>query len=299
MKKLLVVIIVFLFLSGCNKSHENIAVQYRERDRYIFSEDNYFGAHLILEYEVHREKKRYIVEDEKELALLIYYHYLNHEKVTEFIIRGGKYNIDYIYLYVYTLIPDRFMLYQSNQDNYSTIELELMTEFDMEELSRVSDEILSNIPKNASDREKVKYIHDHIIRTAEYDNLAINDLSGGRLYNDASHPYAIIINKKGLCVGYSMAMNYLLDKLSIPSIMVMSYADNHVWNLIYIEDTWYQLDATWNDPIPDVRNRIIYTYFLKPAASGYFVDHKYDKLSDYTLDLQAYLEFGNWLLDIE
>jgi len=38
---------------------------------------------------------------------------------------------------------------------------------------------------------------------------------------------------------------------------------DHTWNLVYLCGDWYHVDATFDDPLPDVAGRILYTYFNK------------------------------------
>ena len=35
----------------------------------------------------------------------------------------------------------------------------------------------------------------------------------------------------------------------------------HAWNLVKIENKWYHLDTTFDDPVPDEQGRVTYSYF--------------------------------------
>ena len=37
--------------------------------------------------------------------------------------------------------------------------------------------------------------------------------------------------------------------------------EDHAWNLVKLHDIWYHLDCTWDDPVPDVKGRVLYNYF--------------------------------------
>ena len=39
-------------------------------------------------------------------------------------------------------------------------------------------------------------------------------------------------------------------------------AEGHAWNLVKLDDEWFSLDVTWDDPVPDVEGRVKYGYFL-------------------------------------
>ncbi|WP_167693430.1 DUF5050 domain-containing protein [Sporosarcina ureae] len=37
---------------------------------------------------------------------------------------------------------------------------------------------------------------------------------------------------------------------------------NHGWNKVKIDNVWYNLDSTWDDPVPDRKGKVGYGYFL-------------------------------------
>lgn len=94
---------------------------------------------------------------------------------------------------------------------------------------------------NKSDREKISLIHDYIIKNAEYDNAGID---GSSMY-DSTSAYGCLIEGFSVCSGYSDAMAIFLDRLDIPNLKVSS--ENHVWNVVYIDNEWLHLDLTWDD----------------------------------------------------
>ena len=42
-------------------------------------------------------------------------------------------------------------------------------------------------------------------------------------------------------------MQLFLEKLNIKNFRVSS--NNHIWNAVYIDGKWYNLDLTWDDPV--------------------------------------------------
>ena len=54
-------------------------------------------------------------------------------------------------------------------------------------------------------------------------------------------------------------MKIFLDKLNIINYKISN--DQHIWNLVYLDGTWYHLDLTWDDPISEV-NITRDNYFL-------------------------------------
>ncbi|WP_185222560.1 leucine-rich repeat domain-containing protein [Parageobacillus thermoglucosidasius] len=144
------------------------------------------------------------------------------------------------------------------------------------ETNRKADEIIASIiTPTMNDYEKVKAIHDYVVLNAAYDYE--NYIKG--TVPAASHSsYGILIKKTGVCEGYANAMNLLFNKVGIDSIFVVGEANGggHAWNKVKIEDEWYNLDATWDDPVPDREGFVRYDYFLIPD-SELEKDHTWDK----------------------
>lgn len=104
--------------------------------------------------------------------------------------------------------------------------------------------INNNIKNNMSDREKLKIIHDYIINNTKYDQ----DRSDRNKINYKSDTaYGAIIEGHALCGGYTDAMMLFLERFNIKSYKKSS--ENHIWNYIYLDNTWYNLDLTWDDPV--------------------------------------------------
>ncbi len=106
--------------------------------------------------------------------------------------------------------------------------------------TRVS-EILSSLPQNASAYELECAVHDLLCSSIEYDTNHKLKLTS----------YAALVEGRAVCEGYARAMQLLLQKLSIPCILVNGIADGqgHMWNMVKLENDWYHLDATWDDVI--------------------------------------------------
>ncbi|MCD6584320.1 MAG: DUF1566 domain-containing protein [Desulfobacteraceae bacterium] len=113
------------------------------------------------------------------------------------------------------------------------------------------DEILGSIITiGMNDEEKEKTIHDWIVANVEYD-----------LTYEAHSAWAALFLGHTVCQGYSLLTCKMLQKSNIPVRIVNSEPMNHAWNMVYLCGHWYHQDATWDDPVPDVPGRVIYTYF--------------------------------------
>ena len=60
--------------------------------------------------------------------------------------------------------------------------------------------------------------------------------------------YGALVNGQTVCAGYARAFQYLLQQLGIPCYYCTGYAgENHAWNIVALEDGYYNVDATWDD----------------------------------------------------
>ena len=113
--------------------------------------------------------------------------------------------------------------------------------------------------------EKISLIHDYIIKNAEYDNAGID---GSTMY-DSTSAYGCLLEGFSVCSGYSDAMAIFLDRLDIPNLKVSS--ENHVWNLVYLDNEWLHLDLTWDDTNNAKYNN---NYFLITKEKLFSLDDK-------------------------
>ncbi len=89
-----------------------------------------------------------------------------------------------------------------------------------------------------SDFEKLLAVHDFLVQHGRYDAGA-----GGNVED-------LLEGGCGSCEAYSAAMCVMLEIAGIPSRLVTGDADGpHAWNMVKLEDTWYHVDATWDDPV--------------------------------------------------
>lgn len=125
-----------------------------------------------------------------------------------------------------------------------------------EDITAVNDKarliIQENINDSMSDREKIKVVHDYIINHTKYDQDGT--------YSNNNKAVGALIDGYAICSGYSDATSVLLDMLGIPNIKISSLT--HVWNLVYVDDTWLHLDLTWDDPISSKKDVLSHDYFL-------------------------------------
>ena len=145
-------------------------------------------------------------------------------------------------------------------DEYKTRE---EVEVAIQEIENAKEEILNNA--TGSNYDKILYVHNWIINNNEYNTTQNSNISD---------IYGSLVNKSAICEGYARAYKYLLDELNIPCILVSGTAidengnsERHAWNYVFINNNWYAVDTTWDDPIiignGIITENIKYKYFLK------------------------------------
>lgn len=107
-----------------------------------------------------------------------------------------------------------------------------------ERFSENANAILSKAYYLANDYEKEKYIHDTLLRRLNYNLRAEMNQSA----------YGALVNGQTVCAGYARAFQYLLQQMGIPCYYCTGYAgENHAWNIVKLEDGYYNVDLTWDD----------------------------------------------------
>lgn len=144
----------------------------------------------------------------------------------------------------------------------------------------VKNQILNQIA-GKNDIEKMRYIHDYLVDTIEYDQT----FGEKNIYNI----YGALVSKTCVCEGYAKASQYLLNEAGLENVIITGTAtnsdgktENHAWNYVNIDEKWYAIDTTWDDPIivggGKLTNTIRYRYFLKGSSTmnkNHFISTKF------------------------
>lgn len=147
--------------------------------------------------------------------------------------------------------------------NYGKITLNITHIYNDEEITIINDQInqfiTDNINDNMNNKEKIKLFHDYIVNNTKFDTEIEN--SQDRLNSTSYNAYGLLINHKAICGGYSDTMAIYLDKLNIPNYRIST--NEHVWNLVNLDNKWLNLDVTWDDPVvSDGTDMLMYDYYL-------------------------------------
>jgi len=106
--------------------------------------------------------------------------------------------------------------------------------------------------------------HDWIVRHTRYDT-SVSPESGEHPSFSAA---GVFFEGLAVCQGYSEALSILCNRAGIPALYMSgeSLGQRHAWNLVQVDDEWYHVDATWDDPTPDAPGQANCTYLFLTDA---------------------------------
>lgn len=143
-------------------------------------------------------------------------------------------------------------------------------------------EVVSSVIKpGMTDFEKELALHDYIVKTADYN---VENYNNKATTLEDHTAYGVLVDRIGVCESYAKAMNLLLKEVGIDCKYVTGFSKHngvkgggHAWNMVKLDGEWYNLDATWNDPVSD-RNGA--ESVNKDNTSPATVNHTYFNLPD-------------------
>lgn len=123
-------------------------------------------------------------------------------------------------------------------------------------------EICQPIMDINDDFAKEIYVHNYLIENVRYSSLAVAQPINA--YTVAG----TLLENNSVCAGVALSFKLIMDYLDIPCIAATGTATNsaghterHAWNVVYIENSYYQIDVTW-DLLNEYNERLIkYDYF--------------------------------------
>lgn len=120
------------------------------------------------------------------------------------------------------------------------------------EFEAAAKSILDGVASDSDDEDKEKYVHDQLLKKADYARTSAMNQSA----------YSALVNGDTVCAGYSRAFQYLMQQLGIPCYYCTGYSgEDHAWNIVRIGDEYYNVDTTWDDTDP-----VTYDYYNKTDA---------------------------------
>lgn len=120
------------------------------------------------------------------------------------------------------------------------------------------DKILARLDDDMTTYSKIKIIHDSIANTALYDvDYKLSDTM-----------YGTLVKGRGKCDGYAKTFAYICGKAGIRTVTVIGkdvYSTDdsmHMWNKVYYNKQWYNVDVTWDDPVSNMSDNRKYEFFM-------------------------------------
>lgn len=112
---------------------------------------------------------------------------------------------------------------------------------DIENSKKVYEEKANAIINQAvlleSDYEKEKYVYQALLDQVEYDESA-------QLHQS---PYSALVYGKSVCAGYARAFQYIMLQLGIPTYYCTGETEGHAWNIVKLENGYYNVDVSRAD----------------------------------------------------
>ncbi len=128
-----------------------------------------------------------------------------------------------------------------------------------QELEATVENLLMGRPDTEDEYATELFLHDQLAKWCTYDHAAAETT-----YENAPlayTAYGALVSRTAVCEGYARALQLLLDRCGISSILVTGQAkennEHHMWNLVHINGENYFVDSTWNDNEDQLRH----TYF--------------------------------------
>jgi len=155
---------------------------------------------------------------------------------------------------------------ETTYDTFDRVNVKIIktyTDKDIDDINKKVDEIIKDVVKSEKDPKKIiQLIHDYIIEKTKYDKeRADKDI----INYDSNTAYGVLFQGYGVCNGYADIMSIFLNRYNIPNYKISS--TNHIWNAVKLDNTWYHLDLTWDDPITkDGKEVVLHDYFLISTA---------------------------------
>jgi hypothetical protein len=128
-----------------------------------------------------------------------------------------------------------------------------------------ADEIISRIPSDADDIQKLLAIHDGIAAGCDY--------TDGDYQDEA---YGCLEAGEAKCEGYAKAFLFTARRAGLNVMNVtgtINGTENHVWNIAEVNGQYYNVDVTWDDSA-QYNGHTTHTCFAVPDAI--FGDHQPD-----------------------
>ena len=195
--------------------------------------------------------------------------------------------------------PARYGWLDLESKNTGTIELNTsnirLTKDELQVTEEFVNKLLPMLEGNGTDYEKVLATYKYIITHTTY----ITDNGFDNYLDSNTSIYDVFINKKSVCIGYSIAFSYIMDKFGIESYIVdqitkndietMTFSSVHTYNIVKIDNKFYKIDITGNIFLTGLSSKELSDSKLKISTSSYNTSGKKTSYSFNESKINQYL----------
>ncbi len=249
-KRFLIFMIIFcIFLNACSapehyEVRKDLSIYFSNADSVIASVRNSLRKHdvrIMINYTSHSDNMHDIGLLVRELMQYALEETANPTDGDYLFHQYGGYEMQYryerqneAYCYQIEIIPEY----------YTTLEQE-------QKVSEKIQEILKNFnfKKYTSEYDKIRMIYDYVYQTVEYDLIHKKN----EYYHLKSTAYGALFYHHAVCQGYAVLLYRLLRESGIDTRIITGTAQHpdgsaefHAWNIVRIDDLYYNLDITWD-----------------------------------------------------
>lgn len=123
------------------------------------------------------------------------------------------------------------------------------------EFESAAAQMLQGLENTENDRDIAAALYNKLAAQTQYEEEAVYDES----FAVDHTAYGAISEKRGVCDGIALAYKYLLARCGIPCIVIPGESEGtaHVWNIVYWDDSWHEVDLTW-DIVSEGNDRMQY-----------------------------------------
>lgn len=279
-KVIIAVVLLFVLLSTylSNRSNNNYITAYTDVEKY----EVYSGKNVYEYYRSTLNDNQKILYDEIKEAYLQFKDKFSTSvkdiQETEFC--ESFYAVILDHPEIYWIESYRVVKKFSGAVNTNKV-IHLEYSFNMKEAKEIKrnieskyNEIINEAKTLDTDEEKVKFVHDKLVRMAKYKDYEKKD----------KYKYQSIVSLfesgESVCAGYAYSFKFIMDNLNIKAIAVQNIEKNdvessHIWNMVFLDGKWYNLDVTW-DYQSSTEDEISYKFYLQDNDS-FYKTHKIQK----------------------
>lgn len=126
----------------------------------------------------------------------------------------------------------------------------LLSKSEYEKCLEMINDVCEQFDDDMTTYQKVKASHDYLCEAFRYSYM-----------HDG--PYDGFFTGNTDCEGYAMGFQMMMDYFDIPCLYIAD--GTHAWNIVMVDNGWYNIDVTWDDADGANGQEIRYDYFLKSA----------------------------------